>query len=269
MDLGRLQIDPNAMVGFEVTVTRTQPSRTLKAIEIPVSGYCIDTPDGKILFDLGCHPQAMGPDGRWHATMQELYPHSGGEECTLPYRLSQLGLGPDDIRFAVLSHLHNDHCGCVEFFKKTQLIVHEDEFTAAFRAFGLRSATTSYVLKDMAEWVKQDLNWRLVARDEGDLELADGVDILNLGAGHSYGMLGLHVRLREIGSVILTSDALYNSTNLGPPTRLPGAIVDIPGYLRTAGRIRKIAAQYQSRVIFGHDPAQFATLRKSTEGPYE
>lgn len=269
LDLGRLTLDSNIMVGGTVTATRTDPSPTAHRIEIPVSGYLIDHPDGRILFDLGCHPKAMGPDGRWSEFLQDLCPYSGGEDCELPNRLAQLRVRPDDIRYAVISHLHNDHAGCVEYFRKTQLIVHEDEFSAAFRAFGLHQTVGPYVLKDMAQWAAQALDWRLVARDEGDLDLADGVEILNLGPGHSHGMLALHVRLRGEGSVILASDAIYTAGNYGPPARLPGAFLDERGYRRSLERLREIARRTKGQVWFGHDLAQFAGLRKSTEGYYE
>jgi N-acyl homoserine lactone hydrolase len=269
LDLGRLHLDSNIIVGGAVSATRSAPARMTEWIEIPVSAYCIDHPDGHILFDLGCHPKAMGPEGRWQDHLQEICPYSGGEECELPNRLQQLGLGPDDIRYAVISHLHNDHSGCIEFFRKTQLIVHEDEFSAAFRSYGLRRQESPYVLKDMAEWVKQDLNWRLVEPDEGDLELAENVEVLNLGIGHSWGMLALHVRLKELGSVILASDAIYSAGNYAPATRLPGFYIDGKGYKRSVDRIRQIATRNRGQVWFGHDATQFATLRKSTEGHYE
>ncbi|HEX4077534.1 MAG TPA: N-acyl homoserine lactonase family protein [Rhizomicrobium sp.] len=269
LDLGRLHLDSNIIVGGAVSATRSAPAQTTQWIEIPVSGYCIDHPDGRILFDLGCHPKAMGPGGRWQEHLQEICPYSGGEECDLPNRLEQLGLGPNDIRYAVISHLHNDHAGCVEFFRKTQLIVHEDEFSAAFRAYGLRQKESPYVLKDMAEWAKQDLTWRLVERDEGDIELAEGVEILNLGVGHAWGMLALHLRLKELGSVILASDAIYSRANYEPATRLPGFYIDGKGYKRAVDRIRQIATRHHGQVWFGHDAEQFAAVRKSTEGYYE
>jgi N-acyl homoserine lactone hydrolase len=268
LDLGRLRLDPNILVSGAVMAMRSNPEVVSRQIEVPVSGYCIEHPDGHILFDMGCHPKAMGPEGRWQEFLQELCPLFGGEECELPNRLQQIGLGPDDIRYAVLSHLHNDHAGCVEFFRKSQIIVHEDEFSAAFRSFGLRQQVSGYVLKDMAEWSSLDLNWRLVAPEEGDLTLVEGVEILNLGIGHAAGMLALHVRLRETGSIILASDAVYcaQNYNLG---RMSGTFLDMRGVRLGIRRIRNLAELYDAQVWYGHDLDQFATLRKSTEGPYE
>lgn len=269
LDLGELTLDQNLMVAGSTIATASNPCAANAMIDIPVSGYCIEHPEGNILFDMGCNPNAMGEEGRWSPFLQELCPYKGGEECQLPNRLAQLGLGPDDIRYAVLSHLHNDHAGCVEFFSKSQLIVHEAEFDAALRAFGTRNDNSPYVRRDIDNWVCQDLNWYLFDRHIPSLTLADGVTIHNWGAGHSHGMLGLEVQLRETGSVILTSDAIYQQKNFDYPPRLPGVACDPIGALNTVEKIRELARRNQSQVWFGHDPEQFATLRKSTDGWYE
>jgi glyoxylase-like metal-dependent hydrolase (beta-lactamase superfamily II) len=268
LDLGRMHIDRSLLVANWRTATVHDPHPRGELAEFPVSAYYIDHPDGKILYDTGCHPQAMGPDGRWPQDFQDQYPWHGGEECHLPNRLEQLGIGPNDIRYVVLSHLHADHAGCIEFFRKSRIIVHEDEFAAALKSYATREEQTSYTWKDTDQWIRQGHDWRLVGRDEGDLELADNVEILNFGAGHSYGMLGLHLRLAEAGGIIFTSDAIYSSTNYGPPMRPQGFAYDSLGYARTVERIRALAAKTKSQVWFGHDTEQFASLRPSTQGHY-
>ena len=238
------------------------PSPFPEQVEVPISAYCIDHPDGRVLFDTGCHPQAMGPEGRWSPDFQRDYPHIGGAECTLPHRLEQMGLGPNDFRHVVLSHLHSDHAGCVELFRKSRLIVHADE-RAAVQAAYRRRENDAYAWRDTEAWMKADLDWREVRSAEGDLDLAPGLRILNLGRGHAHGMLALSVALRDTGRVVLASDALYCAENLDDV--LPGWLVDRAGYRRGIARLRAEAGA----IWFGHDPRQFATLRKSTEGWYE
>ena len=38
----------------------------------------------------------------------------------LPARLDMMGVGPDDIDYVVLSHLHCDHAGCVGIFPQVE-----------------------------------------------------------------------------------------------------------------------------------------------------
>ena len=257
LDLGRIRMDSRVLIG-----TGLSPFPEL--VEVPISAYCIDHPDGRVLFDTGCHPQAMGPDGRWSQAFQRDYPHLGGDDCTLPHRLEQMGLGPNDFRHVVLSHLHSDHAGCTEFFRKSRIIVHADEFAAVREAYQRRE-DDAYAWRDTDAWLKADLDWSFIRTADGDLDIAGGIRILNLGRGHASGMLALSVDLPETGHVILASDALYCAENLTGAQ--PGWLGDRDGYLRTVDRLRALSSEAQ--IWFGHDPRQFTTLRKSTEGCYE
>jgi glyoxylase-like metal-dependent hydrolase (beta-lactamase superfamily II) len=258
LDLGRLRMASRVLVAEGA-------SPFPETVEAPISAYCIDHPDGRVLFDTGCHPQAMGTEGRWPADFQRDFAHLGGEECQLPNRLAAMGLGPDDFRYVVLSHLHSDHAGCVEFFRKSQLLVHADELSAALDAHKQRDES-AYACKDMDAWLDNELHWRQVRSSEGDLALHDEVRLLNFGRGHSFGMLGLSVQLRGSGQIVLASDAIYCAENL--QGMLPGSLRDEAAYRRTLAGIRDLAAA-GAQVWYGHDPRQFATLRKSTEGWYE
>ena len=187
----------------------------------------------------------------------------------LPARLDAMGIGPDQIRHVVLSHLHCDHAGCVEYFRKSQIIVHEDEFAGAFRQYALNDHSSPYVLKDLDKMIRAELNWREIGRYEPDQNIVDGVRLLNFGPGHARGMLGLQVSLRSQPGVILVSDACYTAENYGPPARPPGISYDTVGISRTVQRIRALAGDSGHTVWYGHDAGQFATLRKASEGYYE
>ena len=260
LDLGRLRMQASVMIG-------KGPSPFSEVVEVPVSAYCIDHPDGRVLFDTGCHPKAMGPNGRWSKEFQRDFAHLGSEECALPHRLEQLGLGPNDFRYVVLSHMHCDHAGCVEFFHKSQLVVHADELAAAADAY-TKCDESAYAWQDTNAWMARSLNWRQVRTEEGDLDLHDQVRVLNFGRGHAFGMLGLSVRLPVAGEIVLVSDAAYCAENLGPPIALPGFFQDEMGLRRTLERIRQLT-HHGASIWFGHDPRQFATLRRSPKDWYE
>lgn len=269
LDLGKLRLDKNFMVANSTVATARNPNPRGQVIDIPVSAYFIEHPDGNVLYDTGCHPDWGGPNGRWPQAIQELFPVIGDDECTLPARLDALGLGPDQIKHVVLSHLHLDHAGCVEYFKKSQIIVHEDEFAGAFRHYALQDDTTPYALKDLDKMIRNNLQWRQIGREEPDQNIVDGVRLLNFGPGHAYGMLGVQVSLRSQNGVILVSDACYTAENYGPPMKPPGISYDSIGFAKTMQRIRALANDTGSDVWFGHDANQFETIRKSTEGCYE
>jgi N-acyl homoserine lactone hydrolase len=272
LDLGRLRLDKNFMVANTTVATARTPNPRGQLIDIPVSAYYIEHPDGNVLFDTGCHPDWSGANGRWPADgLQELFPHIGGEECMLPARLDMMGIGPDDVDYVVLSHLHCDHAGCVEYFRKSRIIVHEDEFSGAFRQYALQDHGSPYALKDLDAMIKAQLHWREIGRDEPDQNIVEGVRLLNFGPGHARGMLGLQVNLRSQTGVILVSDACYTAENYGLGAKLPGIAWDSIGIMRTVKRIQALAGDTGAAVWFGHDVEQFASVRKATsgEGHYE
>jgi glyoxylase-like metal-dependent hydrolase (beta-lactamase superfamily II) len=269
LDLGKLRLDKNFMVANSTVAMAKNPNPPGKLIDIPVSAYYIEHPDGNVLFDTGCHPDWAGPNGRWPQNLQDVFPVIGPDDCYLPHRLEAMGIGPNQIRHVVLSHLHCDHAGCIEFFRKSNIVVHEDEFAAAATHYAKRDHSTPYALRDVETWIRLDLNWREVGRAEPDRNLVDGVKLLNLGAGHSFGMLGMMVSLRDHANVILASDACYSAENYGPPMKPAGISYDSIGAARTIQRIRSMAEANHAEVWFGHDIPQFESLRKASEGWYE
>lgn len=269
LDLGTMRMDRSLLIRNWRLGSLSDPNPPAEMVEFPVSAYYFDHPDGRVLFDAGCNPAAMGPNGRWPANFQEHFPYLGGEECQLPNRLAQLGIGPDDIHYVVLSHMHNDHAGCVELFRNSTLIVHEDELAGALRHYALGDRTSPYIWDDTDHWVRLGLNWQTIDREEASVALNDRVTIHNWGSGHAYGMLGLEVALREQPGVILTSDAIYCAENYYPPARPQGVVYDSLGYNRTLEAVRRLERRTGYQVWFGHDPAQFPTLRSSEKGSYE
>ena len=268
-DLGRMHMDKSLLIANWQLANVQDPNPRREFCEFPISAYFIEHPAGNILFDAGCHPDSMGPNGRWPAEMQNKFPWSADGACYLPNRLRQLGKGPEDVKYVVLSHMHNDHCGCIEYFGKSAIFVHRDEFNAALTAYALHDNDGPYVWKDTATWTAQKLDWRLLDAEDGDLDLADGVRILNLGSGHSYGMLGLMVSLPKYGKVILASDAIYCGANARPVISQQGVAVDTAGWRNSVRKLLRLAAETGAEIWFGHDAEQFKTLRHSPDDYYE
>lgn len=269
MDNGRMRMDKNWMIAMHNPATMQNPNVPNEMVEFPIYTVFIDHPEGKILFDTSCNPSSMGPNGRWAEISQSQFPWTANEECYLHNRLEQLHVHPKDIKFVVASHLHLDHAGCLEMFTNATIIVHEDEFNGALQIYARNQKAGAYIWADIDAWIKNNLQWRTIHRDEDNILLAEGVRVLNFGSGHAWGMLGLHVELPEKGNIILASDAIYTAESYGPPVKPPGIIYDSIGFMKTVERIRRLAKETKAEVWFGHDSEQFKTFRKSNEGYYE
>ncbi|MBA4601507.1 AhlS family quorum-quenching N-acyl homoserine lactonase [Thermoactinomyces mirandus] len=269
LDNGTMKMDKNFMIAMHNPATVDNPDQPAEFFEFPVYTVLIDHPEGKILFDTACNPQGIGKRGRWPELVQKMFPHYADEACYPPNRLEQLKIGPEDIRYVVVSRLHLDHAGCLEMFTNAKIIVHKDELVNTMKSYAINKDMGAYIWADIDAWVKNGLDWSPVKRDEQEIPLVNGVKILNFGSGYAWGLLGLHVTLPDTGNIILASDAVYSTENYGPPIRLPGIICDSVGYVKAVEYIKKYTARYNAQVWYGHDPEQFKNRIKSTKGYYE
>lgn len=247
---------------------RKNNDKSSNYISVPVYSILIDHSDGMILFDTGCHPDSMGPKGRWPDSLQNETPWTASESEHLWNQLDQLNIRPADIRYVVASHLHCDHAGNLAMFPNATIIVHQNELQAAKEAFAAGRDDGEFVKADVSDW-RAISHWQTINNNITSTKLASDLRIHNLGRGHSYGMLGLEVNLAETGPLFLASDAAYSSCNYGPEGVIPKFVIDGNGYKRGTQQIEQIIAKSNAQVWYGHDVKQFQSLIKSTEGWYE
>ena len=269
LDNGRMQMDKNLMIANSNQATTDNPNQPNELHEFPIYTVFIDHPDAKILFDTACNPNAMGDEGRWITATQKAFPYFSDESCHLPNRLEQLGVDPKEVDIVVASHLHLDHAGCLEYFTNATVIVHDDELSGAMKGYARNQQEGAYIWSDIDAWIKNDLTWKTIARDQNDLHLVDGVKVLNFGSGHAWGMIGLELETEELGTLILASDAIYTKESMEPTLKPPGILYDSIGWARSVEMIKRRAKEKNAKIWFGHDREQFAGFRKSTDGYYE
>lgn len=262
LDHGNLMIDKN-IFNRDCKIEQVN-----QFTEIPVYTILIDHPDGKILFDTSCHPK------RKIDLVQGGFPYSAynvKESDYLINRLGCLGIRPEDIRHVVVSHLHFDHAGCLEMFPNAQIIVQEDELLHTLKSFKLKNLPLGYIESDIFKWLRTNLHWKVIKRSAKKEVLVEGVEVLNFGSGHTWGMLGMQIHLPNTGTLILTSDAIYSKEHYTLPIQLPSqdAVYDLKGYVETIREIRNYERGDRVQVWFGHDSTQFQSLIKSTEGFYD
>ena len=61
LDLGRMRMARRSFVG---DLADDDPSAA-EMVTFPILAYLMEGPDGRVLYDTGCHPDAMKPHGRW------------------------------------------------------------------------------------------------------------------------------------------------------------------------------------------------------------
>lgn len=264
-----MYVIPNGMIECDLAnliampnLANSENKHTIsKWVKSPVYSVLIENEDGIVLFDTGCHPDAMCT--RWNEENKKRTPLSMNTNEIMVNALENLGYKPKDIDYLVLSHLHEDHAGSLEIFSESKVLVSDRELTQTLRLYALNKDMGGYIRNDIEEWLKSDIHWELVDDDIEEMKLLDGITILNFGPGHAFGMMGLLVELPNEGNIILASDTINTSRNYGPPILYPGLAYDTRGYYKTVKRIHTIADRYNARVFFGHDDEQYQTLKKA------
>lgn len=225
-----------------------------ETIELPVSCILLRHSQGNVLFDTGCHPSvAEHPEQRWSTLAKFMTPLMPPGDHVVN-GLKAIGLSPHDIDIVVCSHLHTDHCGCNEFFKKATFYIHAREIEAARKA---DPATSGYLA---ADW-DHPMPVRTV---EGETDLlGDGRITLIPLPGHTPGTMGALVSLDRSGKFLLTSDAVNLRANLDANVA-PRNTWNAEVLMKTYEEVRRIEAA-GATVICSHDAAQWEMLRKGAD----
>lgn len=225
-----------------------------ETIELPIASALLRHGQANVLFDTGCHPTVAEDAGaRWGGLAKLMTPIMQPGEHVLT-GLAALGLAPEDIDVVINSHLHPDHCGCNEFFRKATFLVHGEEMAAA-RAPG--SEAMGYIAAD----------WDLpmpVDEVEGQRDVFDDGRIVLLPLpGHTPGSMGALAQLERSGTFLLAGDTVSLretlDTDIVPPNTWNGEVL-----LESLAEIRRIEAS-GAIIVCSHDAAQWAMLRKGAD----
>jgi N-acyl homoserine lactone hydrolase len=167
-------------------------------IEAPILAYLIETPDGRILYDVGCDYRKIADpilNEQFFAPMQPQFDRPMmHEEQRIPHYLVQLGLTHLDLDVVFIGHLHFDHVGGLCDLPGCEVHVHADEVSAA------RTGLDEGVFADEIEHSDQ---WQI---QTGEYMVTPGVHAI-MSPGHTAGHMSLWIELPKGRPVILCGDA--------------------------------------------------------------
>ena len=208
--------------------------------QIPIVCYLVQTDDGKnILIDSGL-PETIP---------EEASDFENGQDVIK--QLASIGLKPDDIDTVISTHYDIDHAGRHAAFTKAHYVVQ--------RVHHLDAATNPRFAANRPEWDQPMERIRLV---DGDTELLPGLELIET-SGHVPGHQSVLVRLPKAGTILLPIDAVPFGEGFTRDAEDDGSNPDAEAIrASTIKLLDLVEREHIELVIFGHDEAQWAGLKK-------
>jgi N-acyl homoserine lactone hydrolase len=209
--------------------------------QIPIVCYLVQTGDGRnILIDSG---------------LPEVIPEEESEFVNgkdVIEQLASIGLKPDDIDTVISTHYDGDHAGRHAAFAKATYVVQ--------RVHHLDAASNPRYASIRPQWDQPMERIRLV---DGDTELLPGLGLIET-SGHVPGHQSVLVRLPKTGAILLTVDAVPFAQGFTRDEQDDGSNPDAAAIRASTIKLLDLVEREQiGLVIFGHDVAQWETLKKA------
>lgn len=221
-------------------------------IEAPILAYLIETPNGRILYDVGCDYRKVADsslNAKFFDSMRpEFDPPVMHEDQRITSYLEKLGLTPMDIDVVFIGHLHFDHVGGICDVPGCDVHLQVDELVAA------RTGLDEGIFPDEIADADQ---WRL---QTGEYTVAQGVQAI-ASPGHTAGHMSLFIELPKGRPVILCGDAADLSENLTDEVA-PGYCWEDNDELAVASirKLKALAREEDAQLWPNHDMSFFQSL---------
>ena len=224
-------------------------------VVLPYFFYLIEHPQGRVLFDTGAQPSlASDPrsrlgdeDDNWEILMTE-------NDGVVP-KLAELGVRAEDIDHVVLSHLHYDHCGGIEFLPNAVFHVQRAELEFARKPPVYQAGL--YVPADFGHPV----NWHEI---DGDHDLfGDRTVRIIATTGHTPGHQSLLAQLPG-QPIILVGDAAYLPETMAA-RHLPSVVWRPDEMVASWERLENLATETGAQMLFTHDIGYQRNLRTAPD----
>jgi glyoxylase-like metal-dependent hydrolase (beta-lactamase superfamily II) len=222
---------------------------------LPIYVWVIEHPEGLIVIDTGIPAEAN--KRIWFPPFMPLVQRAAIFDMTAELevgpQLRRIGLSPDDVRWVVLTHLHQDHDGGLHHFPKAEFVVSRGEWEAAI---GLRGRMNGYLNHRWPTWFQP----RIVDFEEipfgsfgGQHSLTKSCDIrLVPTPGHSPGHLSVILHDGDL-SIFFAGDASYTEDLLISGTS-DGIGMDPQAQRDSHKKILAYAERNSTIYLPSHDP---------------
>ena len=177
-------------------------------IQAPILAYLIETPNGRILYDVGCDYGKLADPAKRARFYDPAVFAFGAPDMTesqrLPAHFARLGITARDIDLVFLGHLHFDHAGGLCDVAGCEVHVQAAELTGA-----TAPGDAGYFADEIGHLMASPR----LRTQSGEYTLAPGVHAIAT-PGHTAGHMSLLVERAQGAPVLLCGDAADLTENL-------------------------------------------------------
>ncbi|KAJ1603450.1 hypothetical protein NDA14_006759 [Ustilago hordei] len=203
--------------------------------------------EGLILWETGCgknYPEV------WGAPLNDIFARSRYEpEHELEAAIVKTGNNIKDVKQVIIGHLHLDHAGGLEHFRKTDvpIWVHERELKSALFSVATKADAGVYL-----SWYLSldELNWKTF--DDRTIDFAQEITLHHL-PGHTDGLIGMQINLENDGTFLFVSDHAHVMENYKPGIPQGWLARDHPAWFNSNQRLQRLEKTTGGLVVPGHD----------------
>ena len=220
---------------------------------LPIWCFVIEHEEGLIVIDTGISDNANDPVyfPPYMPLVQRAAKFKISKEQELGNQMRQRGLNPDDVRYVILTHLHQDHDGGLHHFPNAEFIVSEDEWQVAK---GLVGRMGGYLNQ---RWFK-GFKPRAIQFTDGAVgnfptsyQLLPDISLVPT-YGHSAGHLSV-IYHHSDKPVVFSGDMAYSELALNN-TVLDGVTEDLDVATQSMERMRDFVTTNNAIFLPSHDP---------------
>jgi glyoxylase-like metal-dependent hydrolase (beta-lactamase superfamily II) len=176
--------------------------------------------------------------------------------------LKMIGIDPDTVEDVIISHMHFDHAGNTDLFRRARYHMQDTEMAyCTGRCMCHHALRHPFDLEDVTAMVGKVFDGRVTFHD-GTSEVAPNLTVHKVG-GHSKGLQVVRVMTRR-GWVVLGSDASHFYANFEQGRPFP-VLESVSDMLEGFDTMRRLASSPQ-HVIPGHDPLVIARYPAALPG---
>lgn len=247
-------------------------------VDLPLQAFLIDHRDGLILFDAGIDPAVQSEStyikqaiGRF--LLPRIFRFHLSDADRIDRVLSRIGVSAEEIKTAIISHLHFDHVGGIGCFPQAELLVSKTEWQILSEPHPERE----WILREHIEI--PSAKWRQISFEPTDDPLfedfkgvhdvaGDGSMILLPTPGHTKGSMSMLVRQDGWRPILLVADLTYE-TALLEKDQVPGT-GDKETLLASFAKVRRLKERLpELEIVASHDFAAKEALARATCGNAE